>query len=139
MTARKKTQPRSPSARITETWHRRPWLTLTTIGTAVAILSAVGPVVVATLHYFTTHAEFVAHQQHDEAKDAWSAVRQAESDAINRRNRVNDCNVLREKKGALSPLERAVCLQYDDDLRDAQAALVKLKAEALLTTKEKQP
>lgn len=134
MTA-KKAQARVPSSRITDTWHRRPWLTLTTLGTAVAILSAVGPAILAGVHYFTTHGEFVQHQLHDESKDAWNSVQLIRLETVQARNRVNDCDIRREQT-KMTDLERSACATYRAEYESAVKSFEAAQSAAMATTKE---
>lgn len=50
---------------------------------------------------------------------AWTTVQLARNSAEAKAARVNDCNILREKR-ALTPMENGACKQYDEDLKSAQ-------------------
>lgn len=132
---RKSDQPHA-SDRITEAWHRRPAITLATVATSVAILSAIGPVALAGLHYFTTHQEFVSHQRHDESKDAWTSVQLIRLEAVATRNRVNDCDIQKEAGKAITRLEREACTTYREEYESATKRLEAARQEAIATTKE---
>jgi hypothetical protein len=125
------------SERFVATWHKRPWLTLSTIATAVAILASIGPMALAALHYFTTHEEFVTHQKHDESKDAWAAVQLARIEATQARNRVNDCNIQKASGKPMSLIEASACATYGDEYNAAVKRFDDARTEAMATTKEK--
>lgn len=111
----------------------RTWLTPGNIGTLVMVIGALITSAVWIDNRYITADEMKAmetritarSQQRESAimrKLAWSAVTDAKRDAIVARNRVNECNIKRDKREPFTALERAVCTQYEDDLHNAQVA-----------------
>lgn len=63
---------------------------------------------------------------------AWSSAQMLSMQATTSRNRVNDCNILKQKKGLeVSALEQAACAQYQQDMDDANRRLSEAQAAAL--------
>jgi hypothetical protein len=77
----------------------------------------------------TLRQEMLAGRTTAQRTSAWITVQLVKNEATAARNRVNDCNVLREK-AALTPMERGVCKQYDDELPMAQRRYDDALAEA---------
>lgn len=112
--------------RITKAWYEHPIATLGAIASVVAILAAIGPVLLYAVHYFATHDELEAHKHSDANAALWNTVQANKTDkalidnkAVALRNRVNDCNIARAKK-QMSSLETQACNQYDVELGAAQ-------------------
>lgn len=61
---------------------------------------------------------------------AWTTVQLARNSAEAKAARVNDCNILREKR-ALTPMERGACKQYETDLATAQDLFNGAQADAI--------
>lgn len=128
MATRKKTVPRpTMHARITKAWYEHPLATLSAIGTAVGILAAVGPVILYGIHYFASHDELDAHKLADLRAQLWATVQadklelgQVDAKAVALRNRVNDCDIARDKREPMTILERTACEQYRVELSAAQ-------------------
>jgi hypothetical protein len=132
--------------RMAQAWHSYPKLTLATIGAVIAILTSIAPFVTAWLGDFVRRPEFNLYKsevldtfKYQAGKDAWRDVRAIRMEATVARNRVNDCDLLKERQTTLSPLERATCAQYLQEMNDANRRLIEAQATArAATTKEAQ-
>lgn len=116
------------SARIVGIWHQYPKLTLGTVATLIAIITGIAPWVTGWLSQFITRQEYDVHLR----GEAWRYVETVRLSATAARNRVNDCNLLKEQRRAVSPLERATCDQYAQDLAEANAKIADAVNEAKL-------
>lgn len=130
-------QPLVTSERMVQAWHTHPKLTLATVGAVIAILTSIAPFVTTWYSDFVRHAEFNAYKEDNQrifrsqdVKDMWRDVRAFRMEATVARNRVNDCNVMKERQRGLTQLERAVCDQYAQDLADANRRAVEAQAAA---------
>jgi hypothetical protein len=74
--------------------------------------------------------EAAQHEKVDRRSDAWLGVGQSRIEVLILRNRVNECNVMRQQKRALTGLEISVCQQYDDELRQGQLRLERAQIDA---------
>jgi len=61
---------------------------------------------------------------------AWLFVGQARMDVTALRNRVNDCDIRKEKHETMSALERAACSQYQQEFADAQRRFIDAQTTA---------
>lgn len=64
--------------------------------------------------------EALAHDKIDRRNDAWQSVGISRIEILILRNRVNECNVMKQRAKALTSLEISVCQQYDDELKQGQ-------------------
>ena len=126
-----------PSERVAEVWHTHPKLTLAAIATVVAIVSGTVPILLAVIHFFATHDELETHKQHDESVAAWTQVQGIRTELVGMRNRVNDCDIIKERRQAMTDLERKACNQYAEEFADATRRYQAAQTAAKLTTKEK--
>jgi hypothetical protein len=126
----------------------RNWFTPGNIGVAVGVVATLAGAVTWVDHHFISADEAQAMETRimgeARARESrvmrrleWAAVTDARRDAIVARNRVNECNIKREKKDeTMSQLERSVCAQYDDDLHLAQGEYEKALSAAKAMSKE---
>lgn len=134
MVAKKKPEPAraaTPSERVTQVWHSYPKLTLATVGTLIAIVTGVMPYVTGWINDFIRRAEFDAHAQTEARRGAWRDVQTIRLEAVASRNRVNDCDLLKERGRTLTPLERATCAQYSQELDEANKRLEVARTAAM--------
>lgn len=73
----------------------------------------------------------------DTRSDAGTFLQLLENKVTTARNRVNDCNIMRGRKGPLSPLESSVCKQYDDDYSEALRRYQNQQSAATQTWRER--
>lgn len=128
MTAKRKPAKRAPvvtAERIKTAWHNHPKITLATIGALLTTMTAIGPFAAAWLSDFVRRAEFDANRR----IEAWRYVETVGLSATAARNRVNDCDILRDK-GKLSDIEKKACAQYQADLDAANRRINDAVAEA---------
>lgn len=109
-------------------WHERARATITqhpiTIGAAASFVVAIYPLVQWVDAHYQTRADAVRAM-------AWTQKALADQQVLVLRNRVNDCGVRREQGGAMTPIEKAACQQYDDEFQ----AAVRRADEALRAAK----
>ncbi len=138
-------------ARIASAWYRHP---VALISGGLALLGAVAtasPLLLGALRYYQTaddaadmerrlEAKFGKFQQSQQTSDAFRDMRSIRMEAIVAKNRVNDCNVLRDnlqRAGKyMSPTERAACDQYQGELDDANRRYAEAQRAAMALTKE---
>ena len=139
-TAKRKPTPPSPRkpVDVAAAFQTHPKITLATIGTIIAILAAIGPGVFWAINYYVSHSEFNAYQKHTATTLAWRDVQAIRTEAVVARNRVNDCELLKERGRGMTPLERATCAQYQAELDDANRRFVEARTLAAEASKEKQ-
>jgi len=108
-------------AAVRRVWTRHPWWSMGTVAAVVGTVVAVAPFVSSFLgRYQTVEA---AHREVADVRRqvAWIAVNQARQAATVARNRLNDCDIAKAKQGQ-TPLERAACAQYQQDMDAANTA-----------------
>lgn len=132
-----KPQPRLTSQAVKAAAENHPWWSLTTLGIVVAILAGLAPGIFWAIDYYLPRKEFRVHLETTARTDAWRDVQSFKRDATVARNRVNDCALIKERKGGMSPLEKAACAQYQDDMDAANAAWVEAQKNARVLSKEK--
>jgi hypothetical protein len=112
-------------------WHRHPKMTLATVATIITILTSIAPFVSAWINDFIRRVEFNEYKTQALRDDRWRDVRAYRIEATMARNRLNDCNILKQNKHVLSSLERAVCDQYEQDMNDANHKLMEAQSKAM--------
>lgn len=140
MPSPKKKNVRSPVVtpeRMLAAFHHYPKLTLTGLATIIGIITAIGPFVLTWYNDFVRHAEFNDYKTSTLRSDLWRDVRASQVEATLARNRLNDCNLLRERKQGLTALEKAVCKQYEDELDAANKRINVARDAAMALSKEK--
>jgi hypothetical protein len=123
--------------RLARAWYEHPIAVITSIFALLAAAAGASPLILGALNYYQTTADADKHKAHDEQVAAWQSVQMLRMEATVARNRVNDCNVRREQKLSLTPIERAACLQYEQDFGSANTRLADAQRRAMETTKEK--
>lgn len=115
--------------RIKDAWYKHPLAIVIGIIAFLGSLSAATPITQWMLGYYFTsekaqamearlHGELEAYKVLDQRTAAWAAVGDARRDTVLARNRVNDCNLLKQRKNySLTVLEQNICTQYDEELR----------------------
>jgi hypothetical protein len=127
--------------RASDTARAHPKITLGVIGAIVGILGVVVPWGIAWEDRYqrkidaAREAEAMRHEirvgdARSERAQAWSRYGQARTEAIVLRNRLNDCAVQVAAGKKQTPLEIAVCGQYDDEYREADARAKEARAAA---------
>ncbi len=129
-----------------------PWLTWGTLASIVAVIGGLGAGALWMADWLGDHvqtvaaskiaddkarAELAAHQVNDSRTFAWSSVQAVKNEMVALRNRVNDCNIQKEKVKAMTTLERAACFQYQQEFDDAVRRFEAARIAAVATTKEK--
>ena len=137
MTAKKAKLGSSTHDRLAHAWHERPLAVLGAIATVVTILAGVGPVTTALFGYYATQADLIEHKESDALAAARQAVRDWRIEATLARNRVNDCDIIKDRGKAQSDLERRACAQYREELSVAQQRYYKARETVAELNKEK--
>lgn len=142
MVAKKNGHRRKPvvtSENVAQVWRTYPKLTLASLAAIIAILTSIAPFAISWYNDFVRHAEFNQYKVEALRSDLWRDVRAFGMEAIVARNRVNDCNLMRERKNqVLSQLERNVCKQYEEDLAEANRRVIEARNAAMALAKDKQ-
>lgn len=112
-------------------WHSHPKLTLATLATVITILTSIAPFVSQWYSDFVRRVEFTEYKTQELRNDRWRDVRAYRVEGTIARNRVNDCNILKQNKHVLSSLERATCDQYEQDMKDANNKLMEAQSKAM--------
>lgn len=110
-----------------------PWLTLSTIATAVALLGALAGAAGFVVNYFETSSEARDADRRNAARDAWTAYGVADLRRILARNRVWECDA-KEQRQATEPMvaaERVACNQYRRDFDAAESRANQLFNDAM--------
>ena len=135
------------SARLTATWHNHPLFTLGTIVSLFTLITLGSPWINSAFHYFETADEakqreaslraLIANDERERKREnAWARVQSIKNSQIALRNRVNDCDIKKDKRDTMTPLERQACKQYQDEFDDAVRQFNQAQKDALdLTNK----
>lgn len=113
-----------------------PWLTLSTVATAVAILSAAIPGIWWVAAQIQTTGAAKDEAMRNAKRDAWAAYSIARLESVMLRNRVNECDE-RTAARRLSPVETASCEQYRREFADASRRATDLQKEAMALGKDR--
>ena len=136
------------SERLTQTWHHHPLVSLGTIATVVTIIVSVAPWVTGYIKNFETvesakranDAVMVlieAHKVNDARTQAFTTVQLLRQETVTQRNRVNDCEIKKDKKDKMTTLERSACAQYQQEFDDATRRFNDARKTAMDSTREK--
>ena len=136
MVTKKKPEPPN-SQRVVNTWHAHPVMTLGTAAAAVAVLAGIAPLLIWALHYYATHEELESHKAAEARVIAWATVQAIKNETLSLRNRVNDCDIQKDKAKAMTALERAACAQYQQEYDDATRRFNEARRSAGELSKEK--
>lgn len=123
-----------------------PKLTLGTAAAVVGILGVLVPWLIAweaqyqrveqaKIEAAQIRSEMKQHSTADERALAWTRYGTTRTEALVLRNRLNDCAVQVAQGAKQTPLEIAVCRQYEDEWRDADTRAKEARLAAQATTK----
>lgn len=132
-----------------------PWWSLGTLISVIAILPTIAAALAwafgfiettatadrreAKLHgeILTLKADTDAHKISDARTSAWAYVQSLKNEQMALRNRVNDCDIKKDKRESMTSLERGACTQYQQEFDDATRRYNDARATATATAREK--
>lgn len=134
--------------RLKAAWYRHPVAIISGVLAFLGAAVSATPAIQWAVGYYQTssdakeqeirlHAEIEAHKIVERRTNAWAMVQDLRRDTVLSRNRVNDCNLLRERTSGLTTLEKNVCDQYRDDLEQATKKYNEAVQQAQALSKEK--
>lgn len=144
-----KAVPKAPMhERMKEAWYQHPVAIVSGVLIFLGAAVSATPAIQWAVGYYQTsenakamearlRAELEAYKTVKQRNDAWAKSQDLRRDTVLARNRVNDCNLLKERKSGLTPLEKNVCQQYDDELRLATSKFDKAQSDADSMSKDK--
>lgn len=144
-----KAVPKAPMhERMKEAWYQHPVAIVSAVLVFVGAAVSAAPAIQWAFGYYQTsenaklmaaqlRAELDAYREAQRRSGAWGNVGDLRRDTVLARNRVNDCNLLKERKSGLTILEKNVCKQYDDELTLATDKFDRAQREAMMMTKDK--
>ncbi len=132
-----KSMPQPMHERIERTWRSHPVVTLSGLVAIVTIAAGIWPVVSYLAGHYVTTDEAHDMELRLRRETVSMRVQLTVNQQMVARNRKNDCDIKREAKEQMSPLERVACSQYDEDYRAATSRLEEAQKAAATTYREK--
>lgn len=128
-----------PRSIRTESWIRqRPWLSMASVATTVAIITAVAPGIFWVKSYFQTADEAKEESIRNARRDAWMRWNLLDIRSTLARNRVWECDAKKQKQHIepMVPIEIVNCNQYTRDYDAAERRAIEAYNEAMKLGKE---
>lgn len=145
---------------------RHPWLTWSTLSTIVGLLPVLGAIAAWGFGFLETSAQAKALEDRlrsetaahvaliygelnklkasvearwasDDRSSAGMFLQLLENRVIVARNKINDCNILREKKMMMTPMEMSSCFQYESNYAEAKRRWENQQSSAMQTWRGK--
>lgn len=134
---------RATATEMRHEWHdrmavaakRHPVISLSSVALLIGIMASLGPAALWALNYYETRANAQVQYGSFNRLMAWSTVQSVKTEVVALRNRVNDCDIAKDKGQSMTDLERKACSQYYDEFKDAQSRFDEARRSAMLLSK----
>ncbi len=125
-------------SRLEHAWIHHPIVSLSTIIGVVTLISMLAPGVFWAISHFQTVDDAKKVENELRRNIAWGLVQSIKTESIALRNRVNDCDIRKDKQDQMTRLERDACAQYQQEFDDATRRFNEARKAALeISSKEK--
>lgn len=123
--------------RLKTAWSTHPWFSISTVVGLLTIATIAAPWLNDALGYFETSANAKKIEKDIRREMAWGSVQSVRAEVIALRNRLNDCNIKRDKKEEMTSLEHSACDQYQEEFDEATRRWNSAKDAAMKKSKDK--